>query len=279
MWISDRSEKDDLTPALPYIIGAAGGATAAAAWLLRGRAASALKSAGRRLRPRRLMRGSAEEGAMRALEDAVLERLSTHPVFGERGIDVGAISKGIIELSGEVRSREESLDAVRVVEAVPGVQTVVNRMGVLAARRYGSRGDTPYTGALGRNVGMGRMRQGGQTEPARRDDSQWLEERALREADQAEWLEEGFGAEEPQLTARSGPSGGTERPHDELDNQDPHRAGNARRTLDAPAQRFNTAARVGEAPKPGTELTLEGADLPVKPHGRQQPDPEGGERG
>jgi hypothetical protein len=274
MWNSDRLDRDDLAPALPYIIGAAGGATAAAAWLLRGRAASALRSAGQRLRPGRLRRDDAAEASLRRLEDAVLQRLTGHAIFGERGIDVGAVSHGIIELSGAVRSREEALEAVRLVEGLPGVLTVLNRMEVVTPSRAPMRGDVPHQGALGRNVGMGRMRQGGQTEPPRRDDSQWLEERALREADQAdlaEWLEEDFAAANPQRTAPGEGGSRTRATEDELDNQDPHRAGNASHTLEAPRQRFNTAARVGDTPKPATKLALEHADLPMKPQGTRPP--------
>lgn len=258
--------RDDHSTPLPYIIGAAGGTAVAAAWLLRRRAAGALRRAGRRLRPERLRRGTAEEASLRRLEDLVLRRLLDDPVLSRRGIDVGAISAGIIELSGEVRTRVESQQAVHLAEGEAGVHTVLNRMEIAELRRSG-RSDVPHQGASGRNVGMGRMRQGPQTEPARRDDSQWLEERALREADQAEWLDEGFASEEPQLTARGGGEPNTRVPEDELDNQDPHRAGHARYTLDSQPQRFNTAARVGEAPKPGTELDLEHSDLPVKPHG------------
>ena len=55
---------------------------------------------------------------------------------------------------------------------------------------------------------------------------------------------------------------------DELDNQDPH-GKHAARTLDDEPQRFNTAARVSQDPqgtKPGIEMRLEDADVPVKPH-------------
>jgi hypothetical protein len=266
MRITDWRDQDDLDAALPYIIGAAGGAVLAAAWLLRGRAAEAVRSAGQRLRPGRLRRGPAEEGALRRLEDVVLERLLEDPVLSERGIDVGAISTGIIELSGEVRTRVEAQQAVHLVEGEAGVQTVLNRLEI-AEERPVPRPAAPYRSAQGRNVGMGRTRQGGQTEPPRRDDSQWLEERALREADRDEWLEEAFGGEEgPGAVGAQGT--GTRVPEGERDNQDPHHAGLAARA-DAPQQRFNTAARVGEGLKPGTALDLEHADVPVKPHGRQ----------
>ena len=44
-------------------------------------------------------------------------------------------------------------------------------------------------------------------------------------------------------------------------------------------QALNSDARVGEGLKPGTELMLEAADVPVKPHGeRPRRDMDDGER-
>ena len=55
---------------------------------------------------------------------------------------------------------------------------------------------------------------------------------------------------------------------DELDNQSPfgkHAVAQGNPT-DGPPQALNSQSRVGEGMKPGTELALEAADVPVKPH-------------
>jgi hypothetical protein len=162
------------------------------------------------------------------LEDAVLDAFLGDPVLSERGIDVGAVSRGIVELSGSVYTEAEAERAVRVASGVNGVQTVVNRIEVEAeaehledARRRLESGDPALTETRweGRTVGMGRMRQGPQTEPDRPDDSQHRRDRALAEADRDQWLEEGTGDDEERLAAR----GGTETSfrESELDHQDP----------------------------------------------------------
>src|SRR5690606_5348959 len=57
--------------------------------------------AGRRF-PARFHRRHEERRELILLEDDVLDAFLTDPVLGRRGIDVGAISPGIIELSGSV---------------------------------------------------------------------------------------------------------------------------------------------------------------------------------
>ena len=51
---------------------------------------------------------------------------------------------------------------------------------------------------------------------------------------------------------------------DELDNQSPY----GKHAIPVPEQpqALNSQSRVGEGLKPGTELALEAADVPVKPH-------------
>jgi hypothetical protein len=165
------------------------------------------------------------------LEDAVLDAFLSDPVLSERAIDVGAISRGIVELSGSVYTEDEAERAVRVANGVNGVQTVVNRIEVeeeaeqlQGTLRRKENGDPAFheTRWEGRTVGMGRMRQGPQTEPDRPDDSQHRRERALAEADRDQWLEEAVGDDEEALAAR----GETEPDFDvdELDHQDPRRA-------------------------------------------------------
>ena len=112
------------------------------------------------------------DGSME-LEERVLEAFSNDPILQERPIDIGAISEGIIELTGWVNSDSEVAHAVTVARGVPGVDTVVNRVAVRpaedkleeTARKYAD-GDPTLTEAHweGQSVGTGRRRQGNSSE-------------------------------------------------------------------------------------------------------------------
>ncbi|HEY0780655.1 MAG TPA: BON domain-containing protein [Gemmatirosa sp.] len=103
-----------------------------------------------------------------ALEERVLEAFRNDPVLSERAVDIGAIGRGIIELTGFVQAESESHGAVVLTRGVPGVVTVVNRLEVReeearfeqTAAQY-EAGDVPG-GAMweGQQVGIGRPRQG-----------------------------------------------------------------------------------------------------------------------
>jgi len=145
-----------------------------------------------RMAPARLRRAGGEQAILVALEDAVIDACLADELLRNRGIDIGAISPGIIELSGAVATEEEADRAVAVARQVEGVTTVVNRIEVEAElaqreeiRRRREDGDPAFAESHwgGRNIGMGRMRQGADTEPDRRDDSQKLRDRALGDAD------------------------------------------------------------------------------------------------
>jgi hypothetical protein len=219
----------------------------------------------------------AEDAELSALEEAVLDAFLKHEILSERGIDVGGVSHGIIELSGTVFTEEEAALAVRVASAVSGVQTVVNRLEVEEearlreeTRRRFEAGDPALTETRweGRIVGMGRPRQGPQTEPNRPDDSQRQIERALEQADRADWQSEDLAAQTPRTDARPEAERPGQQPdygEDELDHQDPH-GGHAARTLDEQPQELHADVRSGEGLKPGTELRLEDADVPLEPH-------------
>jgi osmotically-inducible protein OsmY len=227
-------------------------------------------------RPGRLRRAVRDQDELTRLEDAVLDAFLADEVLGERGIDVGAISRGIIELSGSVYTDAEADRAVRLAQRLDGVDTVVNRLDVEDdGHRRGrsplrdddaARRETEWTGL---NIGMGRRRQGRDTDPDRSDDSRHIQEVSLEHTDRSEFeLETGHSrprnAERPEVQDGK-PSKYRE---DELDNQDPvgpHTYGGVPRPPTGPE--VNSQARVGEGPKPGTELRLEAADLPVKPHG------------
>ncbi|MDB4950969.1 MAG: transport-associated protein [Gemmatimonadetes bacterium] len=285
MW--DFRERDQDTAgqdALTFALGAAGGfalgmllsgrlkaPTRVKAWS--GEVGRRARGVAERLRPSRLRRQPGELGEFTALEDTVLEAFLRDPVLGERGIDVGAISRGIVELSGSVWTDEEAEQAVRLAQRVPGVDTVVNRLEAEdtrrrrpAARDFGEAGEgTTSAEWQGRVTGMGRRRQGTSTDPDRFDDSRKIRERSLERADRAQYEAEGWAAF-PRTGERPGyPGNPTNYHEDELDNQDPH--GQHAVPVEEQPQQLNTRSRVGEGNKPGTELRLEAADVPVKPHG------------
>lgn len=112
------------------------------------------------------------------LEERVLEAFRNDPTLSERAIDIGAIGRGIIELTGWVHADEESHQAVTVTRGVPGVDTVVNRLVVReeedrmedSARRY-TQGETDTSPRWeGQGVGTGRSRQGTSADPGRHAD-------------------------------------------------------------------------------------------------------------
>jgi hypothetical protein len=124
------------------------------------------------------------------LEERVLEAFRNDPTLSERAIDIGAIGRGIIELTGWVHADEESQHAVTLTRGVPGVDTVVNRLAVReeeerldsSARSYES-GETETSPRWeGMGVGIGRPRQGTSADPGRHADPRpVLEERWQRE--------------------------------------------------------------------------------------------------
>ena len=126
------------------------------------------------------------------LEERVLEAFSNDPILQERPIDIGAISEGIIELTGWVNAESEVAHAVTVARGVPGVDTVVNRVAVrpeeelrdATAQKYAD-GDPTLTEAHweGQGVGTGRRRQGNSSEFDRHADPRpELEDRWTSEA-------------------------------------------------------------------------------------------------
>ena len=275
--------------ALLLALGAAGGLTAGL-FLAAGsepaqRVGGRLRGVALTLRPARLRRGVREQLQLARLEDHVLEAFLHDQVISERAVDVGAISPGIIELTGAVRNSDEADRAVRLARGVGGVETVVNRMeveDVLRRRRPGetdSEGGTMAGEWTGRGVGMGARRQGHETDPGRDDDAQHIREAELEHADRAQFEDEELAHSHPVMSARPGhgdPAERTRFSEEELDNQEPY----GKHAVPAPEQpqALNSRARVGEGLTPATELRLEGADVPVKPHGRPLRDTDRGER-
>lgn len=228
-----------------------------------------------RFRPARLRRPPREQSALMALEDAVLEAFTGDDALRECGIDVGAISPGIVELSGSVWTREQAQRAVAVAQGVDGVETVVNRMELEQQRGRAHPRDSDEGMAMsgaewtGNQVGMGRRRQGSDTDPDRPDDSRQQKEEAIEQADRAQFADEGHYGR-PRVGERDEvqEANRTHYSEDELDNQSPYgkHAVPQGNQDDGPPQAFNSQSRVGEGLKPGTELELEAADVPVKPH-------------
>ncbi len=227
-------------------------------------------AAARRLRPARRQRLSYEQAELDRLEEAVLRAFRDDEVLSERPVDIGAISRGIIEISGAVFAEREAERAVEVASRIEGVTTVVNRLDVDQSlgggrddsylNRRTDRGST-HTGSPG---GMGGRRQGRETDPDRPDDSQPRREEAMAAADREQFVEEGLAPTHSRMNARPEVQEGnrTRFDEDELDNQDPH-GKHARRTLDEQPQELNTDARVGEGIKPGIRRELERSDIEV----------------
>ncbi len=112
------------------------------------------------------------------LEERVLEAFRNDPILSERAIDIGAIGRGIIELTGWVNAEDEQTHAVTVTRGVPGVDTVVNRLVVREdedraeeqARRYEAGEAETSPRWEGHQVGIGRPRQGTSDEVGRHAD-------------------------------------------------------------------------------------------------------------
>ncbi len=190
---------------------------------------------------------------------------------------MGAVAPGIVELSGVASGRDALRLALSVAQALDGVQTVINRIEV---ERGGERwaldpedvdharpSGSEWTGMRG---GMGSRRQARGTDPDRTDDSQHQREVAVERADRAQFEEEGYH-HRPRMAARGDePARPSAYDEDDLDNQSPY--GKHATPAPPPREALNSRARVGEGLKPGTELELEGSDLPLKPHQREHGD-------
>ncbi|HEX6132346.1 MAG TPA: BON domain-containing protein [Longimicrobiales bacterium] len=114
------------------------------------------------------------------LEDSAVAALRRDAVTGGCAIDVAAIAPGIVELTGIVPTQEIGQRAARLLHALPGVRTVVNRLETRALEQHlaenrdmRARGE-PWTRErqwYGVRVGTGRRRQSIETDPGRNDDT------------------------------------------------------------------------------------------------------------
>ena len=292
-YVVDLEEPGGGTRKFVYALGAIGGLALAAFFtgratgLIGGGRAGADQEGDRQpdAAPARQRRDQAELDVLAELEDTVLDAFLDDELLSMRGIDVGVVSRGIVELSGSVWTRDEARHAVAVAQAVPGVGTVINRMEIEDERErlhpradYGDDFDEDEemsTEWTGNRSGMGSRRQGRETDPARSDDSHSHREFAIEKADRDQMDDEGYGArprmgEAPEVQEANR----TNFSEDELDNQSPF-GKHAVPVVEQP-QAMNSQSRVGEGMKPGTELRLEQSDVPMKPHGRQPGDEDRG---
>jgi hypothetical protein len=157
---------------LPWAVAVGAGASAAAFTILR---------------YARRRRASVATGALDRLEETAVEALRRDRLTGSCAIDVAALGPGIIELSGVVPTLEIGQRAARLLHALDGVRTVVNRLETgsvedrLADNRLRRAQGEPALRErqwYGMSVGTGRRRQSSDTEPGRDDDTV---ERRMRE--------------------------------------------------------------------------------------------------
>lgn len=173
------------SPRVPSWAVAAGAAASATAL-----AYSVLRVARSRRAPKRL-------AGLEALEEEAVDALRRDPVTGACAIDVAALAPGIIELTGVVPTHDAGQRAARLLHALTGVRTVVNRLdegsveeqlAFSRVRRASGDAASRERHWYGVRVGMGRRRQSPETEPARPDDSVERRTREL-EVSQAEITE------------------------------------------------------------------------------------------
>lgn len=217
---------------------------------------------------RRMLRAAPVAGyeALLRLEERVADALADDPVLGSRPIEVGALTVGIIELTGPVRDEWEADRAVTIAQRVPGVRTVLNRLDheivedhlANTLDRY-EAGDPSLQGTrwYGMGVGMGQRRQGRETDPDRPSDRVPNVTRALgidRAVEEtSERLDKIPTAVEGHSTMPAGPTDrGTieDAPHRRLGNE-----------LVEPLQDLNPEGRVQVEIKKGTQVTLEQSGL------------------
>lgn len=119
------------------------------------------------------------EGALGRLEEDVVQLLRQDERIAHQSIEVAALASGIVELSGAVETQDDAARAVAAAQRGQGVRTVLNRLDVLeeVERLEENRAEPDGPGTskadarwLGVGVGIGRRRQGFETDPDRRDD-------------------------------------------------------------------------------------------------------------
>jgi hypothetical protein len=120
----------------------------------------------------------------RALQNRVVQRLMDDPSAGSHSIDVAVVGAGVVELSGLIDTQADAQHIIHLVDAVPGVHAVINRLDVseIESKLQRNRAKPRSEAArwYGNNVGMGRRRHNPATDPARPDDHAAILEHALQ---------------------------------------------------------------------------------------------------
>lgn len=118
----------------------------------------------------------------------VADALQRDRLLRGRSIEVDSISEGVIELTGQVKTRDEARRAVEIAQSTSGVYTVVNRLALteeeshLAETQRRRREGAPELqerGHTGMGVGMEARRQSPDTDPDRPSDKQKMLDREL----------------------------------------------------------------------------------------------------
>jgi hypothetical protein len=134
----------------------------------------------------RLLKSGPVSGRLekRGLEKNVIQALLNDEIARTQGIDIAAVGTGVIEVSGNVNSQSDARHVVSVIDAVPGVHAVLNRLEIPSVETRLQRNSKKNAGEsprwYGGSVGIGKRRQGMDTEPHQRDDSIALRSRALQ---------------------------------------------------------------------------------------------------
>lgn len=120
----------------------------------------------------------------RSLENAVIQALLKDEVARTQGIDIAAVGAGVIEVSGTIDSQSDARHVVSVIDGVPGVHAVLNRLEIPSIesrlQQNSKKNESMSPRWYGGGVGIGKRRQGMENEPLRRDDSIAIRSRALQ---------------------------------------------------------------------------------------------------
>jgi len=213
----------------------------------------------------------ADRRSLANLERMVADLLASDPILGSRPIEVGALTAGIIELTGPVRDEWEADRAVTLSRQVVGVETVLNRLDQEIVEDHITRtldrfdaGDPSLesTGWQGVGVGTGRRRQSLETDPERPSDRVKLVTRALG-VDRA--VEETSERLDKLPTGGEGHTSAPAAPIDRglVEDASHRRLGNE---PVEPLQDLNPEGQILDGIELGTEVTLEESGLEAELH-------------
>lgn len=121
---------------------------------------------------------------MRSLEKRVVQALLDDEISRTQPIDISAVGSGVIEVSGAVDAKAHIRHVVDLINSVPGVYAVLNRLDVNRAagdrQPVRQRNEAQSPRWYGGTVGIGKRRQSASTDPRRRDDHASMLSRAMQ---------------------------------------------------------------------------------------------------